>query len=323
MSDMSADLPHELALIAKDQHEVFTREQALRAGGIAAETVKSRVRRGNWRRLYHGVYTNKRGILGRETELWAAVLYAGPGAVISHETAAELHGLADRRSRLIHITIPARRRVAPVPGIVIHRRAGVYDPPDAHRDPPHTTIEETILDLTDAATTLREATGWLTTAFGRDLTNEARLLHALSWRKRIRWRAWMLDILTCGESGDHSVLEYRYTKKVERPHGLPEADRQVPFRLPNGQIGRRDRLYTAYRVIIELDGRLAHRHEDKWRDEERDRSAIVSGYEPVRYGWSDVDITPCATAAQVGKILHDRGWPGSVQPCSRSCGALP
>jgi hypothetical protein len=58
--------------------------------------------------------------------------------------------------------------------------------------------------------------------------------------------------------GDHSVLEYRYTRDVERPHGLPESVRQVPFTKDNGQEGRRDRVYARYGVVVELDGRLAH-----------------------------------------------------------------
>jgi hypothetical protein len=249
------------------------------------------------------------------------VLYAGQGAVISHQTAAELHGLTDKRSMSIHVAIPADRRVTPARGLRIHRLARVYDPPEAHRDPPQTTIEETLLDLTGTAAVLTEVIGWLTRAFGRDLTNEARLLHEMSTRTRIRWRARLLDILNCGESGDHSVLEYRYTRDVERPHGLPEADRQIPFTLPSGQIGRRDRVYAGYRVIIELDGRLAHPPEDKWRDHKRDRAAIAAGYQPLRYGWPDVDITPCATATEVGAILRARGWRGSARPCSRSCAA--
>jgi hypothetical protein len=323
MGGMGSDLPGELDRITRLQHGAFTREQALVAGGVAAEAIKSRVRRRTWRRLYYGVYTDVPGTLNRETELWAAVLYAGPDAVLSHETAAELHQLIDRRSRLVHIAVPVGRKVAPAARLRVHRLARTYDPPDGHRDPPHTTIEDTVLDLIDTAASLAAAIGWLTSAFGRGLTNEARLRSALSWRKKVRWRGQVLDMLSCGESGDHSVLEYRYTRDVERPHGLPEADRQVPFLLPNGWIGRRDRVYTRYRLVVELDGRLAHSPEDKWRDHSRDRAAIVEGYEPLRYGWSDVDVTPCATAAEVGTILRGRGWQGSVRPCSPSCTAAP
>jgi hypothetical protein len=77
------------------------------AGGVAPDAIGSRVRRGTWRRLYYGVYTDVPGRLERKTELWAAVLYAGRDAVLSRETAAELHQLTDRPSRPIHVAIPA------------------------------------------------------------------------------------------------------------------------------------------------------------------------------------------------------------------------
>ena len=55
--------------------------------------------------------------------LWAALLRAGPGAVLSHETAAERHGLIDGPSPVVMITVPALRHPArtKIPGIVIYR----------------------------------------------------------------------------------------------------------------------------------------------------------------------------------------------------------
>jgi hypothetical protein len=95
------------------------------------------------------------GPVTRETQLWAAVLYAGQGAQRSHETAAEIHHLADRRSPMIHVTIPATRRVIPPSGMVIHRSS--YVDPNwrfPRGVPPHTFVEETIVDLVDAAANL-------------------------------------------------------------------------------------------------------------------------------------------------------------------------
>lgn len=318
---MSTVLSRGLDRVARPQHGVFTRTQALRDGGMALDAVKSRVRRGTWRRIYSGVYTDVLGTLERPAQLWAAVLYAGRGAVISHETAAELHELTDDESPLVHVAIPAGRQVAPAAGLRVHRLSRVYEPQDGHRDPPHTTIEDTLLDLAQVAATFDEACGWITRAFGRELTSEVRLQHAMSQRVKVRWRAELTDVIGCGQAGDHSALEYRFTKDVERAHGLPVAERQVPFTLANGQSGRRDRVYPGYGVAIELDGRLAHRPEDKWRELARDRAAIVSGLEPLRYGWSDVNDTPCATAAEVGAILKAGGWQGSPRLCSPSCAA--
>jgi hypothetical protein len=119
--------------------------------------------------------------------------------------------------------------------------------------------------------------------------------------------------------GDHSVLEFRYTRDVERAHGLPEPDRQVPFTSHRGRRGRRDRVYTRYGVVVELDGQLAHLAEDAWADKDRDNAAVEAGKEPLRYGWRHVRQRTCDTAIQVGRVLQNQGWEGQPKPCSIYC----
>src|SRR6201999_2129064 len=48
---------------------------------------------GGWTRLDRGIYATGSGPPSRKALLWAALLWAGSGAVLSHETAAELWGL--------------------------------------------------------------------------------------------------------------------------------------------------------------------------------------------------------------------------------------
>jgi very-short-patch-repair endonuclease len=316
---MSRELPPALAKVTQAQHGVFSRRQALLASGLSPDAIKSRVRRETWRRVFPGVYTTSPETLSRLGRLWAAVLYAGPNALISHETAAELHGLTDEPSDVIHVSIPRDRRVTAGPGLRVHRTSRAYDPPDAHRDPPQTTIEETLLDLVDTAATFDDACAWITGAFGREVTSEPRLLHELSMRPTVRWHAALTDVIGSGAAGDHSVLEYRYTRDVERAHRLPEAKRQVPFRNADGSEGRRDRVYEDYGVAVELDGQLAHPAEASWRDKARDRAAAAQGLQSLRYGWTEVHGHPCETAAGVASILTDHGWDGTPRRCSPSC----
>jgi hypothetical protein len=119
---MSNDIPPGLGDVARFQAGVVSRQQALRSG-MSRSAITSKVRCGRWRQIYHGVYATFSGAVGRDAQLWAAVLYAGKGAQLSHETAAEVNGLADRQSRLIHVTIPAGRRVKQPPGVKVHLSA--------------------------------------------------------------------------------------------------------------------------------------------------------------------------------------------------------
>jgi hypothetical protein len=315
---MSSELPPTLRELARVQHGVFSRRQALRAG-LTLDLVRSRVRRHTWRPLLPGVYTMLTGAPGRSAQLWAAVLYAGPGALLSHETAAELDGLTDKPTEQIHLSIPGQRRVVARPGISVHRSERALEAAQGHSFPPRTRIEETVLDLTQTAATFDDVCGWVTRAFARDLTDEARLSAAITQRTKLRWRADLHELIVAAASGDHSVLEFRYERDVERAHGLPAPSRQVPFVGPGSRRGRRDRVYEAYAVVVELDGQLAHPDESKWQDKARDNVAAVGGKQTLRYGWTDVRWQPCATAAQVATVLRGHGWQGIPRACSYGC----
>jgi hypothetical protein len=282
-------------------------------------TIKYRISSGRWQQVHPGVYTTFTGASGRNAQLWAALLWAGPGAMLSHETAAELQRLAEKPVQVIHVTVPGQRRVRPVPGVSIHRSGRALAAVERDSNPPLTSVEETVLDLTQAALGFDDVCGWVTRAFARDLTDEGRLRAAMRQRPRLRWRNDLHELIAAAASGDHSVLEYRYDRDVERAHGLPEPVRQAPFADPDGRRGRRDRVYRQYGVVVELDGRLGHGPEDQWRDKDRDNAAAVDGHQSLRYGWEHVRWHPCATALQVATVLKVHGWDGWPRPCSPGC----
>ena len=147
-------MPARLREQAQWQAGMITRGQAL-WGGVSRSAITSKLTHARWQQVYRGVYATFTGPIGREAALWAVVLYAGPGARLSRETAAELIRLSDRPSPLIHVTIAAKRRVVPPMGVAIHRSA---NPETAWRFargvPPHTFAEETVIDLVHAATDL-------------------------------------------------------------------------------------------------------------------------------------------------------------------------
>jgi hypothetical protein len=310
------DLPPHLAAIAGSHAGVVTASQAVGAG-LNEELLRSRVRQGRWQRIHRGVYATFSGELSREAELWAAVLCAGPGAMLSHRSAAELQKLTDEPSQVVHVTLPAERRVQPICGVVIHRsrRAARVAHPAA--TPPRTRVEETILDLVDAARSEDEAVGWITRGLGRRLTTADRLGAALAGRSRIRWRVVLTELLSQDLAGTQSVLEWRYVRDVERPHHLPAAERQASFR-QGGRSGYRDALYRRFGLAVELDGRLAHPAEQKWRDARRDNIAAAGGITTLRFGWQDVATRPCEVAAQVAAVLSRGGFTGA-RPCSPTC----
>jgi hypothetical protein len=315
---MLADLPGPLRELAQFQRGVLTSDQA-RNGGVTRDSIRSRLLRDRWQRLYPGVYAVFTGEPGRAAIMWAAVLRAGEGAALSYHTAAELFGLADRPSELIHVTISGHRRVRRIPGISIHLDARAAQARHPTLTPPRTRVEETVLDMAQIAATPEAAYGWVTRALGRRLTTQARLAAALSQRQRSRWRVELTAALTADWQGIHSALEYRYVRDVERPHGLPRGIRQA--RVLRGGCSRyRDVLYDAYDVAVELDGRAAHPGDTRWSDIKRDNAAAADGVTTLRYGWIDVSRQPCVVASQVAQALRRRGYTGG-RPCSPGCPA--
>jgi very-short-patch-repair endonuclease len=313
---MSPALPPQLRQLANDQRGVVSRSQVL-AVGLTKDLIASRLKLGSWQQLHPGVYAVFSGELSREAELWAAVLYAGSGATLSHQTAAELWKLTDETSSLIHVTIPADRRVRQQAGLAVHLSSRARQSVHPSRNPPRTRLEDTVIDLWQAARNLDSAVGWLTTAIGRRLSTQDKLRETMAARSRIRWRQQLAELLSPDAAGIHSVLEYRYVRDVERPHGLAGADRQVRI-TRNSRNEYRDQYYAKYRTIIELDGRVAHPGDTRWNDIRRDNAAATAGDTTLRYGWREVTITACTTAAEVATVLSGRGY-AAAHPCSDDC----
>src|ERR1022692_4327194 len=140
---MPSELPQHLREIAQFQQGILTRRQAQQSG-LTKDLIRSRVRQDRWQRMHAGVYAVFSGEPGRAAVLWAAVLRAGPGAMLSYHTAAELAALTDTPSTPIHVTIPDSRRIASIPGLVIHLSGRANQLRHPAKAPARTRVEETV-----------------------------------------------------------------------------------------------------------------------------------------------------------------------------------
>jgi hypothetical protein len=319
---MAIKIPAECAAVIALQSGVIGRGQAIDRG-LPSASISTLLRTSRWQTLHRGVYAVFTGPPSRATLFWSALVRAGPGAILSHQTAAELYGLADRPGQgdpLIHVTVPRSRNPTLIRGVIVHRVAQAASWQHPYLLPPRTRVEATILDLVDATISAEEALGWVCRGIGKGLTNAGRLDNAIRQRGRLRWRAEMLDALTDVDQGVRSNLEFRYVRRVERPHGLPTAQRQVRM-MRSGRVCYLDNLYAAYAVGVELDGLVAHPPGERWRDLRRDNAGAADGIITLRYGWADVTGRPCEVAGQVTAVLRQRGWEGSPRACGSSCAA--
>jgi hypothetical protein len=319
-SNMGPGAHGEWLMLLSIQDGIITREQAKRLG-FSDRQIEHRAQSGRWQRVYPRVYATFSGPVSRNARFWAAVLWAGKGAMLSHQTAAEVQGIIDSPiGNRIHVTVPTRRRPAqlkPVQGITVHRsdqsQAQFLGPFTL----PRTRIEDTVLDLVAVAPTFDQAYTWISRAVSRQLVTVNGLRGVLAGRRRIRWRDWLNDSFEESNGGIHSPLERRYVKDVELAHGLPKSQHQSRRQI-NGKTHYKDNWYPEYRVAVEIDGPAYHQNERVQFDKDRDNLNLAADdVKTFRFGPVDVTERACGTAAMVAVTLRRNGWPGSPRPCRR------
>ena len=318
---MSRDSYREWLMLLDAQCGIVDRRQALGLG-FTSSRIQHRLRSGKWQCVYEGVYAAFSGRLSRDARLWAAVRRAGDGAMLSHQTAAEVQGLiAKPGSGDIHVTVAIRRRPVqgrPVRGIVIHRSDQSRPQfPGGSWKLPRTRIEDTVLDLVMAAATFEQGYAWIARAVAQDLVTVAMLRAVLADRRRVRWRAWLVDALEESGAGINSRLERRYVRDVERAHGLPTAQRQANRTL-GGRTHYKDNWYSEYRVAVEIDGPAYHQGDRAEADRDRDNLNLAAdAVLTLRFGPVGVTERACESAALVAATLRRNGWTGIPRPCNR------
>ena len=242
--------------------------------------------------------------------------------MLSHETAAELHGMIDRPpGETIHITVPLRRRPAQLRasrGVTVHRSDQSRMQDLGPFNLPRTRVDDTVLDLVATAPTFDQGYMWISRAVSRRLVTASILRTALSRRSRMRWRAWLKDALAETAEGVLSSLELRYVRDVERAHGLPASQHQARRRL-DGKTHFKDNWYPEYLLAVEIDGPAYHQNEQVQRDKDRDNANLAADdVKTFRFGPVAVTERACETAAMIAATLQRHGWRGTPRPCRRS-----
>jgi hypothetical protein len=195
-TSVATELPVRLEDLVPLQRGVVARQQAL-ADGMTRHAVTARLESRRWQKLHDGVYYTFSGPVPREAQLWAAVLRVAHGAVLSHETAAEVWGITDRPSPLIHVSVPRQAGTLTVPGVRLHYSARLPDARCPSAPLPVTWPEDTVLDLVNSAASATEAVSWLVAACERGVATPRSLHDYLGkpGRARMRRRGVLLDTL--------------------------------------------------------------------------------------------------------------------------------
>lgn len=285
---MQTTADHNIGLIATVQYGTFSRRQALDAGATPT-SIHRRLRNGRWRAVRPGTYVLAGVPPSWEQELWAVYVAIGPGATVTHETAAVLHGVPGVPVR--PFTFTARHGTHHrIEGAVVHQ---IEDLTPArtrvHRVTglPTSTPPRTVVEC--AATMGRRRLGELADeAVRAKITSYAAISDCLAEIARpgkpgLAKLAAVLDERGPGHVPEQSVLEGRLFA-VLAAGGLPAPVRQHPLPGRGAIDGVVDAAFPEYRLILEADGRRWHtRVRDLARDHARDAEAATVGWQTLRF----------------------------------------
>jgi predicted transcriptional regulator of viral defense system len=263
---------------AEAQHGVASRAQ-LAELGFSGGAISRWLKAGRLHRIHPHVYAVGHTALPLEGRLWAALLYAGPGAVLSHTTAGWIWSLIEDAPRRIHLTTAGAS--SSLPDVRIHQSRQVDSA--AHRCFPVTSVPRTLLDLGGVLSARQLRRALAEADYRGELDISA--VESVLGRGRPGSRALRVALAhhLPALAQTLSELEERFLELCEAA-GLPRPE-------VNAKVGRMrvDAIWRDQRLVVELDGVAAH---GGWaaikRDRAREMALRASGCQVVRYTWEQV-----------------------------------
>jgi predicted transcriptional regulator of viral defense system len=248
--------------------------------GLTARAAQKRVLAGALHRIYRGVYSiAPPALLTAKGRYMAAVLACGPGAVLSHRSAAALHGLRRTDRAGIDVTVPGRRRVG-IDGIDVHNSLTLTDDDTTVVDNiPCTSVARTVFDLANVVPR-RQVERALDQAEAEQLLDLRKLEATLERNRHTRAYRVLKAILADYRIGPSTESELEEVMLAAcRAANTPLPDRQVYIDRGDGEPAvRADFVWREQRLIVETDGDRFHRTRRAFEaDRRRDQRLLLAG----------------------------------------------
>jgi hypothetical protein len=267
----------------------------LKALGIDDKTIVRWAHGGYLHQVHPRVYGVGHCAPSVEADLTAAVLYAGPGAMLSHATALWWLGMVDTHPPRIQVS--TARRCQSLRGVNVHGRRGcrrVW-----HKGLPTTDLEQALLDYASVAPL-------------------ERVRHALAnadYHQLLDLPA-LRAVAGCGRPGSVKLQRAlkRHEPKLAHTRSplerlfLPLCERVgIPLPDVNVYIGGVlvDAVWRDRKLVVELDGRDNH---SSWAQIQTDRRKELrlraAGYDVVRYGTQQLEEQTKEVEADLLRAYH-------------------
>jgi very-short-patch-repair endonuclease len=291
-----------IAALADEQYGVVTRRQLV-ALGVDRGAIDRRLAAGLLIPLHRGVFALGHRRLRIEGRWLAAVLAAGPGAVLSHRDAAALHGIRKSPSSAkASVSTPSAAKSTSMVWISGRRQLTAEDLATV-RGIPTTSVARTLVDVASMLTA-----GQLAATLGE--ADRRGLLHLDAVERALRrtngrhgqGHQRLRTALDAHEQHGATLLaselEERFLDLVLRA-GLPRP--QLNVRVAGVSV---DALWPAERLVVELDGWAHHRERAAaaW-DREKTNRLQLAGYDVLRFMHGDLVRGPDRVASAIRAAL--------------------
>jgi very-short-patch-repair endonuclease len=289
----------EIGRLIRAQNGVVTWAQ-LRAAGLTPAAIRSRTTRGVLRRLRRGVYASGDPELLPLAGVTAALLSAGPNALLSHRSAAALWSLAERDPTVVDITFVgdnARTRA----GVRLHyaRTLGASDI-SSKCNLRVTAPARTLIDFAaDASGSELERA--VSEARAQRLVSDPSLKAALDRAPANHHGAALTRALLRTQAGRSTTQS-----RVERTFLSLVAAAQLPRPLVNARLHgfTVDFHWPAHQLVVEVDGYQFHGSRPAFeRDRRRDQVLLAAGLRVLRVTWLQLEREPMAVIARLSQAL--------------------
>jgi len=327
MSEQSATLGAMTDLVMPQTGRVagIVTTAELTAAGFSDARIATLTRRGDLYQVRRGVYANgrrAREILpiadGKQLlQLGAAIAVAGPGAVVSHESAAYLYSI-DLLSTpdVATLTCSPGRGWTDRSAVRFHAMTLPAEHVTTMIRMPVTTPARTVVDL---ARTVSFRAGVVTadSALRKKLVTKTELTAVLATCARWPGARRAAAVIDFADARAESPLE-SIARITFKDCGLPPPELQVWLGGTDEPVGRVDFYWKQYRTIAEVDGAIKYADPDRARAQlRRDSELRDDGFEVVHFTWQQITQTPEHMALSIRKAFR-RGARNAVAGAGRA-----
>jgi hypothetical protein len=269
--------------------------------------IRAEVVAGRWQLPSEQTVVLHNGPLGPEELRWIAVLGTSPRAALDGVTALQEAGV-ELSDTEIHVIAPKGSEPRAVPGVVVHESRRYREEDVIRIGIPRVRPAVAAIHAALWAVTDRQAKLFVLKCVQQRRAPLEQIERALEGVRRHPRRKLLRELVVDMAGGIQSLGELDVAEDFRR-RGLPEPDRQVVRRRSSGT-EYLDCRFSAYELVLEIDGAGHEAPDQRLADLLRDLAVIADGETTVRLPLAIYHLDRERVLDYFERVLVSRGWHG-------------